>query len=176
MALCFTPILLALFAVSFYQWTLLILCYWSSLHCYINLDFGNETCFHDGIMDAYSKTCLQFVFPVYIWVLVGLIVLISNYSCRFAKLLSKNPVSVFAILILLSYTKILRTLIATAYVTYLEYPTYSRSVWLYDANINYLVGKHINPLIIVVVLSSSSSFFLALSCFFLVSGCWQYHI
>ena len=72
---------------------------------WLNLDFGIETCFHDGIMDAYSKTCLQFVFPVYIWVLVGLIVLISNYSRRFAKLLSKNPVSVFAILILLSYTK-----------------------------------------------------------------------
>jgi len=118
---------------------------------WLNLDFGIETCFHDGIMDAYSKTCLQFVFPVYIWVLVGLIVLISNYSRRFAKLLSKNPVSVFTILILLSYAKILRTLIAVFYVTYLEYPTYSRSMWLYDANINYLVGKHI-PLIIMAVL------------------------
>ena len=42
-------------------------------------------------------------------------------------------------------------MIAVFYVTYLEYPTYSRSVWLYDANINYLVGKHI-PLIIVAVL------------------------
>ena len=29
-------------------------------------------------MDAYSKTWLQFVFPVYIWVLVGLMILVSN--------------------------------------------------------------------------------------------------
>ena len=36
---------------------------------WLNLDFGIETCFYNG-MDAYSKTWLQLVFPVYIWVLV----------------------------------------------------------------------------------------------------------
>ena len=116
---------------------------------WLNLDFGIETCFYNG-MDAYSKTWLQFVFPVYIWVLVGLVIVVSNHSRRFAKLLGNNPVSVLATLILLSYTKILRTLIAVMYITYLEYPTYSRRVWLYDANIDYLSGKHI-PLFIVAV-------------------------
>ena len=29
---------------------------------WLNLDFGIETCFYEG-MDAYSKTWLQFVFP-----------------------------------------------------------------------------------------------------------------
>ena len=108
---------------------------------WLNLDFGIETCFYDG-MDAYSKTWLQFVFPVYIWFLVGLVILASNCSPRFSKLLGNNPVSVLATLILLSYTKILRTLIAVFYVTYLEYSTYNRRVWLYDANIDYLSGKH----------------------------------
>ena len=37
------------------------------------------------------------------------------------------------------------------YITYLEYPTYNRGVWLYDANIDYLSGKHI-PLFIMAVL------------------------
>ena len=32
---------------------------------WLNLDFGIETCFYDG-MDAYSKIWLQFAFPVYI--------------------------------------------------------------------------------------------------------------
>ena len=35
--------------------------------------------------------------------------------------------------------------------TYLEYPTYNRMVWLYDASIDYLSGKHI-PLFRVAVL------------------------
>ena len=76
-----------------------------------NLDFGIETCFYNGL-DTYSKTWLQFVFPVYLWVLAGLMIIVSHYSQRFAKLLSNNPVSVLATLILLSYTKILCTLIA----------------------------------------------------------------
>ena len=117
---------------------------------WLNLDFGIETCFYNGL-DAYSKTWLQFVFPVYIWVLVGLTIFASNCSRRFAKLLGNNPVSVLATLIHLSYAKILRTLIAVFYITYLEYPTYDTSVWLYDANIDYLSGKHI-PLFLVAVL------------------------
>ena len=117
---------------------------------WINLDFGIETCLYNGL-DAYSKTWLQFVFPVYIWVIVGLIILVSHYSRMFANRLGSNPVSVLATLILLSYTKILRTFIAAIHITYLEYPTYNRSVWLYDGNIDYLSGKHI-PLFLVAVL------------------------
>ena len=117
---------------------------------WLNLDFGIETCFYNG-MDIYSKTWLQFVFPVYIWVLVGLMILLSHYSQRFANMLGNNPVSVLATLILLSYAKILRTMITALYITYLEYPAYNRMVWLYDANIDYLVGKHI-PLFIVALL------------------------
>ena len=68
---------------------------------WLNLDFGIETCFYNE-MDAYSKTWLQFVFPVYLWVLVGLMILVSHFSQRFACLLGSNPVSVLATLILLS--------------------------------------------------------------------------
>ena len=117
---------------------------------WLNLDFGIEICFYDG-MDAYSQTWLQFVFPAYLWVIVGLVILVSNYSHRFAKLLGNNPVSILATLILLSYTKILRTLIAAINFTHLEYLTDNRTVWLYDANINYSSGKHV-PLFLVAVL------------------------
>ena len=117
---------------------------------WLNLDFGIETCFFDG-MDAYSKTWLQFVFPAYLWLLVGLMILISHYSDRFAKLLGKNPVPILATLILLSYAKILRTLITVIYFTYLEYPTYNKIVWLYNGNIAYVSGRHI-PLFIVAML------------------------
>ena len=40
---------------------------------WINLDFGIQTCFYNG-MDTYAKTWLQFVFPVYIWIIVVTIV------------------------------------------------------------------------------------------------------
>ena len=53
---------------------------------WLNLDFGIETCFYDG-MDPYGKTWLQFVFPIYIWAIVGIVILVSHFSQRFANLL-----------------------------------------------------------------------------------------
>ena len=88
---------------------------------WLNLDFGIETCFYDG-MDGYSKTWLQFVFPAHIWLLVGIMIFISHYSQRFASLLGNNPVSVLATLILLSITKVLCTMIAVSAFTHLDYP------------------------------------------------------
>ncbi len=53
---------------------------------WLNLDLGIETCFYDG-MDAYAKAWLQFVFPIYVWALVGIIILISHYSSKVATFL-----------------------------------------------------------------------------------------
>ena len=119
---------------------------------WINLDLGIETCFYNG-MDAYAKTWLQFVFPVYVWALVGLIILISGLSQKMTQLLGSNPIAVLATLFLLSYAKVLRTIIAALSVTYLQYPgNVNIPVWSLDGNIRYLTGKHI-PLFVIAVLA-----------------------
>ena len=64
---------------------------------WLNLDLGIETCFYDG-MDAYTKAWLQFVFPFYVWALVGIIILISHYSSKVATILGTNPIAVLATL------------------------------------------------------------------------------
>ena len=48
---------------------------------WLNLDLGIETCFFDG-MDAYVKTWLQFVFPIYIWGVIALIMHV--HQCTFS--------------------------------------------------------------------------------------------
>ena len=115
---------------------------------WLNLDFGLETCFYHG-MDTYTRTWLQFAFPLYVWVLCGCIVLISSKSYRMSRILGTNPVAVLATLFLLSYTKLLRTAFTALSFTTLSYPQHkTKLVWLYDANIRYLHGKHI-PLFII---------------------------
>ena len=110
---------------------------------WLNLDLGIETCFYNG-MDAYAKTWLQFVFPLYVWALIGMIILGSYYSGRVARVFGRNPIAVLATLFLLSYAKLLRTVIAALSFTYLEYPNNLQlAVWLYDGNIIYVSGKHI---------------------------------
>ena len=118
---------------------------------WVNLDFGIEVCFYNG-MDAYAKTWLQFVFPIYIWFLVIAIIVSSHYYAMAAKLSGRNSVQVLATLFLLSYTKLLRLIITILLSTTLEYPDGSiRRVWLYDGNVDYLKGKHI-PLFMAAVL------------------------
>ena len=118
---------------------------------WVNLDLGIETCFFDG-MDAYSKAWLQYAFPVYVWALVGAIILASRHSTRIARCLGNNPVAVLATLFLLSYAKLLRSIINPLFVTFLEYPTDSKAVWLVDGNVPYLKGKHI-PLFLISLLA-----------------------
>ena len=119
---------------------------------WINLDLGIETCLYNG-MDAYAKTWLQFVFPIYVWALVGLIILSSHYSQKMTNLLGSNPIAVLATLLLLSYAKVLRTIIAALSFTYLRYPrNVNVAVWSIDGNIEYLTGKHI-PLFLIALLA-----------------------
>ena len=118
---------------------------------WLNLDFGIETCFYNG-MDVYTKTWLQFVFPVYVWLLVGIIILISHFSQKITKLLGSNPIAVLATLFLLSYAKFHHTIIAALSCRFLEYPDGYTAVWAYDGNIEYLSGKH-TPLFITALLA-----------------------
>ena len=78
------------------------------------------------------------------WALVGLIIVGSHYSGRVASIFGRNPIAVLATLFLLSYAKLLRTIIAALSYTYLDYPNKKRvAVWLHDGNIGYLSGKYI---------------------------------
>ena len=129
---------------------------------WIRLDLGIDTCFYDG-MDIYAKTWLQFVFPVYVLVLLLIVIFLnkrypvlsnfySNRSSNETKI--SHPVYVMATFFILAYGKIVHTIIASLSYTTLEYPNNKTEiVWLYDANIRYLRGKHI-PLFAVSVLLS----------------------
>ena len=118
---------------------------------WMNLDLGFEVCFYNG-MDAYAKTWLQFIFPIYIWFIVILIIVSSHYYTTAAKISGRNAVQALATLLLLSYAKLLRLTITIFSSTTLEYPDGSvRRVWLYDGNVDYLKGKHI-PLFMAALL------------------------
>ena len=118
---------------------------------WLNMDLGIETCFYDG-MDMYAKSWLQFVFPLYVWVILIAIIIVSHYSIRISRILSSSTIEVLATLVLLSYAKLLQTVIVPLSSTFLEYPHNSQvAVWLYDANIRYLSPKHI-PLFLAAVI------------------------
>ena len=127
---------------------------------WINLDFGIETCFSENLGQL-AKSGMQFVFPVYIWCITGLIILICHYSTRATRLFGNNSVAVLANLFLLSYGKLFRSttdVFIPAYVANSADNTRS-TVWALDGNVMYNDSRHIS--LIVVALQTVFVFILA---------------
>ena len=120
---------------------------------WLNLEAGFDSCFFEGL-DAYWKTFLQLVFPSYIIFLVAVVIIVSEHSPRFAKMIGKrNPVATLATLILFSYTKLLGSVISSLSFTVLNYPNDTRQlVWLPDASVSFLSGKHICLFVIALLI------------------------
>ena len=104
---------------------------------WLNLDLGIESCFFDGLT-AYQHAWLQYAFPLYLWLLISLIALFSHKSRTISKLFGTNPVAVLATLLLMSYAKVLQTIITALSRTLIDTPTGNRAVWTYDGNVGYL--------------------------------------
>ena len=123
----------------------------SQFIAWINLDLGIETCFFDGL-DGYWKTWLQFVFPLYIWLLIGIIITSSHYSGKVSRLCGNNAVPVLATLILMSYSKLLQAITNVLIIDTIDCEgIVTWNVWSLDGNIGYLSSKHI-PLFAVALL------------------------
>ena len=104
---------------------------------WLNLDLGIETCFSEN-MNAYTLTWLQFIFPLYIWLLVILLIYASWYSVTVSRLTGSNTVSVLATLFLLAYAKLLQTIItAVSFTTLTDKQGITSAVWLLDGNLAY---------------------------------------
>ena len=110
---------------------------------WLNLDLGIQTCFIPGL-DGYWTAWLQFAFSAYIWFIAGMIILISHYSTRATRLFGNNSVSVLATLFLLSYAKLLFTiLLVLEFGVITIYPdNITEIVWLFDGNVPYFSVKH----------------------------------
>ena len=109
---------------------------------WLNLDFGIELCLIDGL-DGYWKTWLQFLFPSYLFLLMGAIILGSHYSVKICRLCGSNAVPALATLFLMSYTKILQTVTNALTMSQLNCNGTLLKVWSVDGNIDYFSVKHL---------------------------------
>ena len=127
--------------------------FFSVFIAWFNLELGLDTCFYNGL-DTHSKVWLQFAFPAYLIAILFTVIILSTYSSKFAKLISKrNPIATLATLVLLSYVKFLRNIIEVFSVAVLKYTNGSHQIrWLPDANIAYLQGRHI-PLFLMATIT-----------------------
>ena len=109
----------------------------------LNLELGFPLCFYDGMTQT-VKHGLQFVFPVYLWMIVAVITILSRYSSKLAKLVGSDCAKVFVTLIYFSYTKLQRTAISVfVFATIGTDTNHTYRVWFYDGGEEYFKGSHL---------------------------------
>ena len=119
---------------------------------WINLDFGIETCFSQNL-NRLTKSGLQFVFPVYIWCIAGLIILVSRYSIKATRFFGRNSAAVLSTLILLSYGKLFRIITNVFTPSNISGSDGSiRRVWSLDGNVEYGITPGHIVLMVVALL------------------------
>lgn len=120
----------------------------------INLDLGFPVCFYQG-MDEISKAYFQFIFPIYLWSIAGLVIITSRHSVVISKLVSKSSVPVLATVIHISFSKLTRAAfegLASADVNVevegVNGTTSTVIVWYFDGNVRYCEGEHVGLFIL----------------------------
>ena len=120
---------------------------------WLNLDLGIETCFYSG-MTPYVKMWLQYAFPFYIWSIMLAIIIACRYSSKATRLFRHNAVPVLATLLLLSYMKIVRSLIFIVSSSTIMCDGEAKYVWSVDGSLPYAQGKHLIFFIFAVLFSA----------------------
>ena len=144
--------------------------FFSQIVSWLNLDFGIKICFYNG-MDRYVKEWLQFVFPFYVWAIIIVIILICRVSSKVSKLVGSNAVPVLATLLLLSYTKLLRTIVTVLHkrdiTLHCHNSSHQLTVWYEDPTLQYAKDKHLYlfsfALIVLVLFCLPYTLFLLLN-------------
>ena len=115
----------------------------------LNLELGFPICFYNG-MSAIDATYLSFSVPIYLWLTLFVIIILSRRFQFVSNLISRSAIPVMATLIHLSFSKLLRLVVDCLLYMKLEiqhedgdtYFIESRTVWYFDGNVEYFSIKH----------------------------------
>lgn len=83
------------------------------LQKWLNLNIGIKLCFFNG-MDSLIRSYLSVVFPIYLYVLMAVIIILAKKSNRFSTYIYRqdfSPTKLFATLIVMTYSSLLQTCI-----------------------------------------------------------------
>ena len=118
------------------------------LFSWFSLKFGIPSCFFDG-MRPLDIAVLNFVFPLYLYALVFVIVILTRRSAKFAEWLFRtksSPTKLFATILVMTYSSLLESCLQAISFTRLNVVspngTLSEYRWLLDPSHKYFHGAH----------------------------------
>ena len=116
----------------------------------INLNIGFPLCFFDG-MNALYRAYLNFVFPIYLWIVMGIYTVLLHYELFPKRWNLSNASQIFASVMLLSYTSTMQACSNALHPVVLDHGT-ARIRWAPDPSVVYFNGWHIPLALLSIVL------------------------
>lgn len=108
---------------------------------FINCDIGLPRCFYPEMTELW-KAGYNLTFPLYLFLIIGLIVILSRYSLTFSNKVSGSSVQVLVTVIHISFSKLLSAIIDVfsqgSIIT--QHETYN--VWVWDGSVEYMSTEH----------------------------------
>ena len=117
----------------------------------LNLNLGFSLCFFDGMNDLW-KSGLSLVFPLYLFVIVLVLIVLSHYSTWFSKTISNSSVQVLVTVIHVSFSKLLLAVIDifSSSLVYFDSIHNSSRVWYNDATVIYGSVEHMILMLVTI--------------------------
>ena len=117
----------------------------------LNLNLGFSLCFFDGMNDLW-KSGLSLVFPLYLFVIVLVLIVLSHYSTWISKTISNSSVQVLVTVIHVSFSKLLLAVIDifSSSLVYFDSIHNSFRVWYNDATVIYGSIQHLILMLLTI--------------------------
>lgn len=108
---------------------------------WLSFKVGFEICLFDG-MTALSSAALNYVFPLYLYLLLVAIILLARWSSKFSRWLGHSgftPTKLFATILVMTYNSLLENSVSILAFTRLRVVETNASVvvWRYDPSVEY---------------------------------------
>ena len=111
---------------------------------WLNLNLGFPLCFFNGMNELW-KAGLSLLFPIYLILLIGFLIILSRMSSRVSNRLSQSSVQVLITVVHLSFAKLIQAIIDVFCSVYIHIENSSHStslVWYSDGAVAYANTKH----------------------------------
>ena len=110
---------------------------------WLNLNLGFSLCFFNGMTEI-LKAGLSLLFPVYLILIVGLLIILSRYSVTISNRFSRSSIQVLVTIVHLSFTKLLQSVLEvfSSAQIYTEGVDVPKTVWYNNGAIEYNSESH----------------------------------
>ena len=119
---------------------------------WLNLNLGFPLCFYNGMTELW-KAGLCLVFPFYLLLIVGTLIVLSRFSTKVSNRLSRSSIQVLVTVVHLSFTKLLQAVIDvfSSSLIFVE-GKQTREVWYNSGAVLYASIEHKSLMIVTSVL------------------------